>query len=71
MNVPATPMDELLPSEQPAVVVDAPTYYCGGCDPNCFGAGGCDCAGCSAPDGCFDAIVNLFAAWYGSWEFII
>jgi len=67
MNVPATPLDELLPSGQP-VVEDVPTSYCGGCDVNWLGNGGCDCAG---PDGCFDVIVNLFAAWYGSRDVII
>jgi hypothetical protein len=64
MNVPATPLDELLPSAQPAIE-DPQRCYCGDCDSNCLGTGSCDCAGCAGPDGCFDGFIDLFSALYG------
>ena len=63
MNVPATPLDELLPSGQPAIE-DPHRWYCGGCDANCLGTGTWDCAGCAGPDGCFDGFIDLFSALY-------
>ena len=68
MNVPATPLDELLPSGPSGLreVENNPSRSYGGCDAYCCGGGGWDCAGCAAPDGCFDGLINLFAAWYDS-----
>ena len=71
MNVPATPLDELLPSSPQPAVEEARTYYCGGCDANCLGTGVFDCPDCAAPDACFDVIVYLFSAWYAAGDRII
>jgi hypothetical protein len=65
MNVPATPLDELLPSGQ-AAIENPPGYGCGDCDSNCLSAGNWDCTACACPDGCFDGFIDLFSALYGS-----